>query len=170
MISAKNRQPPVRTRGQRLDPATASRLRRTLRAHPDWSNLRLAQACGVSDHTVERFRRILVAAGTIDDYSSSRVVRRFEPDLDFGIDWAGADTDEDEVPTVHVTIGLRFHVVEGRASSTYIPSTSQQFDDGIRDRGVEGLRDAVEKVWGKLLRDQQILDRWNRHQPGGRSR
>jgi hypothetical protein len=65
---------------------------------------------------------------------------------------------------------LRFDMVEGTARIPAIPSAAEQFDDSIRDRGVEVLREAVTKVGRILLRDRSTVDMWNRRLPRRRSR
>jgi hypothetical protein len=107
----------------------------------------------------------MVASGEIDEYYRSRGVLRVERTTDRLVDFVDADPDEAYIPVVTVTIAVRLDVVQGGVHERFAPWASEQFADAIRDRGSEGLVEAVSVVAKKFLQQPRTLDLWNRRVP-----
>lgn len=107
----------------------------------------------------------MVELGEIDEYYRSRGVRRVQRGTDPILDFVDADPAEAYTPVVRIIIEVRLDVVHRGVHETFAPWASEQFPDAIRDRGGEGLAEAVRVVATKLFKQGGTLDLWNRRAP-----
>jgi hypothetical protein len=156
----------ARGRGHSLGAEVRERLRDALRRTPGASNLSIARDVGVNDKTVARERRELIEYGELNsDYRFSRhgrrlderprmaVARQHRPDIDVVDDQAIIDA-------VTMIARVRMGATVGGRQREVVCTIEVQLDSSLRDRGDDGLRDALSYISQAFWIDWDLRRYW----------